>query len=213
VASGRLLPVTRPPPEGPDGDAEEALARFARLRPRLHPPPNEIPGVLPLAQFLGRSDTVAAVLLEVHAYSVGLSFHLTYRGRGSRRSLEHPPFIPTDPRMAERMGTAVATSPEVGVTLADGTAAVTLDRSSAFQQLDQLTDALVLIEGNGGGGNDQLDASYWLTPDPHAGLTVQFAWPQQRLSATALSIDAEQLAAATSAAVPLWPWDPSADVR
>lgn len=115
--------------------------------------------------------------------------------------------------MAERMGTPVATSPEVGVTLADGTAAVTLDRSSAFQRLDQLTDALVLIDGNGGGGNDQLDASHWLTPNPHAGVTLQFAWPQQRLPAIALSIDAQQLAVATAAAVTLWPWDPTADVR
>ena len=59
--------MTGPGNEHADSDAEAAHARFARLRRRLHPPPNEIPGVLPLAQFLGRSDTVVAVLLEVHA--------------------------------------------------------------------------------------------------------------------------------------------------
>lgn len=139
--------------------------------------------MLPLVHFLGRSDTVVAVLLEVHAYTVGLGFRLTYGGRG-RRSSGHPPFIPTHPRMTERLGTAVASSPEVAVLLADGTEAMTLDRSAAYLRLDELTDEVVLIKGDGGGGNDQLDASYWLTPNPHAGVTLRF-----RLVATATRAD------------------------
>jgi hypothetical protein len=69
------------------------------------------------------------------------------------------------------------------------------------------------MAGNGGGGNDHLDASFWLTPNPHAGVTLQFAWAEQQLPSTTLSIDARQLAVATAAAVSLWPWDPTADVR
>jgi hypothetical protein len=90
-------------PGAENADKEEAFARFARLRRRLHPPPNEIPGILPVAQFLGRSAAVAAVLVEVHAYTVGLDFRLTYRAR-DRQALDHPPFIPIDSQIAKRFG-------------------------------------------------------------------------------------------------------------
>jgi hypothetical protein len=194
-----------------DSGADDPYARFARIRRRHHPPPNEVPGVLPIGRFLGRSDTVVAVLLEVHAYAAGLDFRLTYRGRG-RRPTDHPPFVPTVARIAERIGKPVATAPDIAVVLADGSGAHALDASEAFQRMEESTGRSVLIGARGGGGNDQFDASYWLTPNPQTGLTLQFAWPQQQLPATTLALDDQEIVRATAAAVTLWPWDPS-DVR
>ena len=120
-----------------DGDArrEEAYARFARIRVQTSPPPNEIPGILPIGQFLGRSATVAAVLLEIHAYAAGLEFRLTYRGHAAEH---HPPFTPTDPGLAERIGLPVGTPPQVEVLLPDATQAVAIGLSDAARRLETL---------------------------------------------------------------------------
>ena len=192
-----------------DGDAgrEEAYARFARIRVQTSPPPNELPGILPIGQFLGRSATVAAVLLEIHAYAAGLEFRLTYRGRAAEH---HPPITLTDPGLAKRIGLPVGTPPQVEVLLPDATQAVAIGLSDAARRLE--TPGQVLVGPRGGGGNDQFDADYWLTPNPRCALTFRFTWPEQNLPTTTLDLDEQALHAATAAAVTLWPWDLTADV-
>ncbi|MEX5721890.1 hypothetical protein, partial [Geodermatophilus maliterrae] len=66
------------------------------------------------------------MVLEIHAYTAGLEFRLTYRGRGAER---HPPFTPTESGLAERIGLPVGTTPQVEVLLPDATQAVAIGLS------------------------------------------------------------------------------------
>ncbi len=190
-----------------DGDASDLYAEFARKRFKLEPRPNEIPGILPVRRFLGRSQSVAVALMSIHAYSTGLQFHLMARSRPGHS------LGPTHVRLAERVGLPVVASPQFDVTLADGTEAFALDLSEAFGRLDALRDRTVVIGWRAGGTHDRLDGDYWLTPNPQFGLTVRFSWPHFGLGITETQVPEEPLRATTASAVELWPWDPTADVR
>jgi hypothetical protein len=147
------------------------------------------------------------VLLEIHAYAAGLEFRLTYRGRAAEH---HPPITLTDPGLAKRIGLPVGTPPQVEVLLPDATQAVAIGLSDAARRLG--TPGQVLVGPRGGGGNDQFDADYWLTPNPRCTLTFRVTWPEQNLPTTTLDLD-EQALHAARAAITLWPWDLTADVR
>lgn len=189
------------------GDSDGAYAEFARKRLKMEPRPNEIPGVMPVRRFLGRSQSVAVALMTIHAYSTGLQFHLVARSRPGHS------LIPTHPSLAERAGVPVVPPPQFDITLANGTEAVSLDHSDAFVRLDELGHEPVVIGWRGGGTKDRFDGHYWLTPDPQSGLTVRFSWPHFDLGTTETQIPEEQLRVTAASVVELWPWDPSADVR
>ncbi len=190
-----------------DGDASDLYAEFARKRMKMEPRPNEIPGILPVRRFLGRSQSVAVALMSIHAYSSGLQFHLMARSRPGH------PLGPTHLRLAERVRLPVVASPQFDVTLADRTEAFALDLSEAFGRLDALRDRTVAIGWRAGGTHDRLDGDYWLTPNPQSGLTVRFSWSHFGLGITETQVPEEPLRATTASAVELWPWDPTADVR
>lgn len=189
------------------GDASNLYAEFPQKRLTMEPRPNEIPGILPVRRFLGRSQIVAVALMSIHAYSTGLQFHLVARSR-----LGHS-LGPTHVRLAERAGLPVVSAPQFDVTLADGTETVPLNLSEAFGRLDALGDRTVVIGWRAGGTHHRHDGDYWLTPNPPSGLTVRFAWPHFGLGVTETQIPEESLRVTTAAAVELWPWDPTADVR
>jgi hypothetical protein len=194
-------------PASGDGDAYDIYAEFARKRLRTQPRPNEVPGILPVRRFLGRSQSVAVALMSIHAYSTGLQFHLVARSRPGHS------LGPTHVRPAERAGLPVVPSPQFDVTLTDGTEAVPLSLREAFARLDALGDQIVVIGWSGGGEQDRFDGDYWLTPNPQSGLTVRFSWSHFGLGITETQIPEEPLRATTASAVELWPWDPTAAVR
>ena len=194
-------------PGSGDGDASDLYAEFAHKRLKMEPRPNEIPGILPVRRFLGRSQSVAVALMSIHAYSTGLQFYLVARSRPGHS------LGPTHVRLAERVGLPVVPSPQFDVTLANGTEAVLLNLSEAFGRLDALGDRTVVIGWRAGGTHNRLDGDYWLTPNPQSGLTVRFSWPHFGLGITETQVPEEPLRATTASAVELWPWDPTADVR
>lgn len=193
----------------PDPREDEARARIGRWRRRHRPPPNEIPGILPLTQILARSEAVAVVLLDVHAYRSGLAFHTTTRGRRGH----HPPFMPDHPLVAERMGVPLAAQPRFDVELTDGGRAIPLAHDELMHRLEEVKDTPVLSHFGGGGDDTQLDRHYWLTPHPRTAIRLLFSWPDQHLAPATTTIHADALQTATAAAQQLWPWDPVEDME
>ncbi|MPQ96758.1 hypothetical protein GB931_02240 [Modestobacter sp. I12A-02628] len=187
----------------PVGSARDP--RAVRLQVRTNPPPNEIPGVLPLAAPLGRSDSVAAVLLQVLAHRGGLLFRVTLRGRAHGVD-GHLPFLPDTTPGPELRG-SLPTTPSVQVLLPDGRTSLFLDRSSALQLIPQADDQPVLFEEPHGGSSARLDLDYWLTPNPRSALTFRFSWARQGLPETTVQLDAETVQRVTAEAQELWPWD------
>ena len=161
------------PGPGDDGDASNVYAEFARTRLTMEPP-QEIPGILPVRRFLGRSQNVAVALMSIHAYSTGLQFHLVARSRPA------PSLSPTHVRVAERVGLPVVPSPHFDVMLADGTEAVPLNINEAVGRLDALGNRTGVIGWRAGGMHDRLDRDCWLTSNPQSGLTIRFSRPALR---------------------------------
>ena len=166
-------------------------------------PDNEIPAVLPFTVILGRTPDLAVALLGLRAYSAGISFDLAVR---SRRDL------PSE--LYHSMHVSATDNLMVGVELADGRRASTLDRADDPWGPGQ-PDELRLTQGSGGGGGRTYAMSYYLTPVPPAGpVTFVCAWPAQEIPETTTVIEAAQLAPfasfadAASQAVELWPWEP-----
>ncbi len=170
---------------------------------RNWPPANEIPGLLPLREVLGRSDSVIVVLRDMHVYSNGVSINVVARGRPGH----HPSFLTMPPLIAERMGLPTPTcSPmRLQVIFEDGTEATALGTEDLRQRLDEVADQPVLRDTRGSGNPDAMDYPYWLTPAPTRAVTIKFAWPEQGLPAIELNIDQAALRRASQEAMELWP--------
>lgn len=182
--------------------AEEAAHRqLARYKVRHWPPSDQIPGVLQLQEVLGRSDSAIVVLLHIHVYTVGLNVQLIARGRPG----QHPSFISISPQMAARMGLPETDPPmHLRVVLQDGTEAVALTSEQLWKRLDDVAGTPVLRTGHGSGKPDATDYQYWLTPAPTQAVTIHFAWPEQGLRATAITIDQAALQRAGGEVIELW---------
>jgi hypothetical protein len=71
----------------------------------------------------------------------------------------------------------------------------------------------VLSSDAGGGSTNRVDSRCWLTPHPHADITIDLQWPDVGLTADPITIGADDIAAATEAAIVLWPWTPLDDME
>lgn len=114
----RLLPEVPATDRAPLVDAYIARRaraeqdRMERLWARLRPPSNEVPGLLALSTVLGRNDSIAVVLTRIDVFSSGLRLHVSTWGRPG----QHAPLLPTQPELAERMGTSLASRPQISLT-------------------------------------------------------------------------------------------------
>jgi len=192
----RMTPSNDPPNEA----GHEWLNHWQQ---RHWPPANEIPGLLPLREVLGRSDSVIVVLRDMHVYTNGVSINVVARGPPGH----HPSFITMPPLMAERRGLPTPTySPmRLQVVFEGGTEATALSTEELRQRLDEVADQPVLRDSRGSGTPDAMDYPYWLTPAPTRAVTIKFAWPEQGLPATELNIDQAALRRASQEAMELWP--------
>lgn len=188
-----------PPIEQP---GEDPIERRRRWQQRHWPPANQIPAVLPKLHILGRSESVAVVLLEVMAYKTGLNFHVITRGRPG----QHPTFMASVPEIAKRMGIqeASSTPAHLEVVYDDGTSAADLSSRDLLLRLDDVADRPVLRDSTGSGQPDSMDYQYWLTPAPTESITLKFEWPDQGLPETKLRIEAAELQRAVDQAIELW---------
>ena len=131
------------PNDSADQPGEEWIAQW---RQRHWPPENQIPGVLPLQEVLGRSDSVIVVLRDIHAFSNGLNINLLARGRPG----QHPSFLSMPPQMAKRMNLPEpkSTPPmHLQVIFEGDTEAIALSTKELQQRFDEVAAKPVLREG------------------------------------------------------------------
>jgi hypothetical protein len=171
--------------------------------PWLGPPENELGVPVPLRMQLARTDDVAVGLLDVTAFSTGLTFRMEVRLR------EHDELIdPFAMRMPHLRRGATELPDEVlrfGFELADGQRVTNIGHFPGFE--DQ-PPGPILIQRGGGGGGRSWSFGYWLWPLPPAGtLTVVLEWPSQQIALTRVELDAEPLRAAAAESEKLWPGD------
>jgi hypothetical protein len=175
-------------------------------RPWWGPPPNELGVAVPLRLVLARTDEIAVALLDIVAYTTGLSFHLTARRR--RESAD-----PRDPWFRDPLGLQARVSSgealpdsllRLGVLFADGRKATTI---GSFGVTDE-PSAPVLSQGGSSGSGREWEASLWLWPLPPAGpLTLVVEWPSEGIEETRQEIDAQPVLEAAQASERLWPDD------
>lgn len=146
-----------------------------------------IGGWVPWHLNLLRSADVLAVLADVEAFPVGVSFSLVFRIRpGINRE------IGPGPRRPVMMGFHSSDGPRFGIGLADGQKIV-LGRHVDLDD-DKEPRGPLLISSGGGGNRDEWRVKTWLWPLPPPGpMTFVMSWPKLEIPETAVSRDANEL--------------------
>jgi hypothetical protein len=195
-----------PPPPSPD----EPLQQQHR-QPGWFGPPDNVLGVgLPFRVVLARDERTVVAITGCTAYPNGAIFEIALRVRPGSLSVDeqralmhsnpfhpHAPFVPGE-RPPELF--------RIGVVLADGRKATSLDdRRAIFGQEEPPADPVLLMRG-GGGGHISWSASFWLWPLPPAGpLAFVVEWPLLGLPETRIETDGAEIAEAGASAEVLWP--------
>jgi hypothetical protein len=188
-----------PPPEPPEWHRQPGW---------LNPPENVIGVPLPWRIVLARTDRVAVVVNGATAYPQGISLRLEVI---RRTGFEFDPFEWPfgHPGMRHRGYGGGELPPEllrVGVELADGRKATTLDPHPFGLDDDSDPEGPLLTQGGGGGGGSSWRFDYWLWPLPPPGpLTFVCEWPGEGIELTRAEVDASAAIEAASRAEELWP--------
>ena len=175
----------------------------------IGPADNILGAAVPLRLVLARNDNVALAITEATAYPNGVEFNLALRvrtfSREARRALMHGgPFHghffrgddPTDGIPPELL--------RLGVQLADGRKATTLDTHQWGHEAEPAGP--VLMQRGGGGGERSWDMRFWLWPLPPPGpLTFVTEWPLGGIAETRVETDAGPILDASAQAETLWP--------
>jgi hypothetical protein len=202
-------------PRGGSAEKPPTPEQLEQWRRRMSQPEYEFPASVGLTVLLGRTDDAAVGLTHVEAFSTGFGFTLSVRVRRLRPQFAHgglhmlissPAHRGIDVPLEDRL--------LLGIEYADGRRASTLTdlpmRGSAAMTD---TDALVLVQQGGGGGENSVDQSYWVTPLPPEGpVTVVLAWPGFGMSESRTTLDGAAIRAAASRSQVLWPPQPAVEV-
>ncbi|WP_123372129.1 hypothetical protein [Cellulomonas sp. PhB150] len=173
---------------GDDGEPDPEQQRAVRVR--WSPPENEVGALVRGPVVIVATDDAAAVLGSAVHYSAGVLLSVQLSRRQEARGA--------------RYGRGMPDEPLVGVELADGRR-VAVDT----YRLDERDDGVVMTAQGGGGGGRSFAFSYWLSPAPPAGdLTVVVHAVDHGLPEGRAVLAADDLAAARSRVVELWPWVP-----
>jgi hypothetical protein len=176
------------------------------------PPDDVLPGVVPLALVLGRSDSTVVFLSGVRAFPAGVVMTLGVRVRGPLDGTDlHAEVFGNAPRGDLGPDWQVRRL-KWGWELSDGRRVTTVDppvrpeRPEQWQDPAWAPDRPVLSPRSGGGGRRSVDHDYWLWPLPPAGpLRVVCQWPRQGIATTTHDLDAGPFLEAAARARPVWP--------
>lgn len=179
-------------------ESPEELAALRRRRRRMLEPTNEAGGVATVHAPVLRSTQCALQLELVRVFSTGVQFQFRVVVRQHRRPGDGPSML--------GLGHSGDDALWVGVKLADGRKATNAGGRPPDVALAE--DALSLARTGGSGSGRSASLTYYLAPLPPPGpLSVVVAWPAFGIDEATLEITADQLAAAATRMVPLWPAD------
>jgi len=182
-------------------DGDESLV----IPPWFQQPQDELPVLLPVGEFLARTDGTAISVSHVEVYSTGTVIHATVVLRRRDESDRDWSWM-----MHGGFGRRERTGDELrwGVTLADGSAAEVGDHPSWHDR--PVGWRLGWANGTGGGGGTddryELHQGLWLWPLPPAG-PVEFTveWRERGIAESRVTLDGDAFLAAVSRVRPLWP--------
>jgi hypothetical protein len=183
---------------------EQALAPEVELRLRQEAaasewPASVIPGALPWALVLGRSEDTVVWVHHFAAYPTGLMFHLEVRlrpGTQRRHTQQHDPdaFPLDETLLGLRYGLQVST----------GETAVR--QLGNWRRGSGQTGSLNLRPMNMHGSDSVYNESQWLHPLPPTGsLSLAAVWPERDIGETVVTVDAGEAHAAAERAIEAWP--------
>jgi hypothetical protein len=188
-----------PPPPPPERHRQPAW---------LNPPDNVLGVALPWRIALARTERVAVLLNSATAYPNGIALQIDVRRRPDTLD-EDDPFFPLGhpaTRYRGRSGELPDELLRLGVELADGTKATTLQPHPFHLEPDAEPEGPLLTPGGGGGGGGTWRFDFWLWPLPPSGpLTFVCEWPSEAVELTRVEVDGATAVEAASRSELLWP--------
>jgi len=176
-----------------------------RQRQRMSVPRNEAGGVVFVEPVVFRSAKCALQLETTRVFSTGVQFQ--FRVLVRQQTARQPGQAPTAPSMLGMGRTGGDDALWVGVKLADGRKATNAGGRPPSVELPE--DAVTLSRTGGQSSGNSASLSYFLTPAPPPGpVTLILAWPAFDIEESTLVIPADELAAAATRRVTLWPEQP-----
>lgn len=218
------MPFFEPlPPPPPDPSPNQPSG----WRPPIWDRPSEaLLGVsVESAILLGKSERVAVVFDNVHAYPNGFQFSLSILGN---------PMVPRDPMARGPMliGPRGLRGPRIGFEFSNGTRAqvggsgrpsfpgpgatsqmlVSTRQDAAARNPfgvpvddDGVPVEPVLMPRGGGGNGQRFDQGFWCYPLPSPGpMTIYSEWADEGIPETAVAFDADKIVAAAARVITLW---------
>ncbi|MGI5214124.1 hypothetical protein [Plantactinospora sp. CA-290183] len=179
---------------------------------RMSPPENEFPAGVGLTALIGRTDEAAVGITQIEAYSTGFQFTLAVRLRQARpnrargglfmliSSHAHPGIeIPLEDRLL------------LGIEYSDGRRASTLKNMRMLGPAAMADGGQLVLVGQGGGGGEQsVHQTYWVSPLPPEGpVTFVLAWPAFGMPESRTVLHAAVIRAAADRTQQLWPPQPA----
>lgn len=156
-------------------------------RPWLKAPSGEIGGYVGWYIPLIRSDDTHVALAEVFAYPTGIAFTLFSRLR--------PGTFGQGPGALHEYHWG----PKVGLEMSDGQKVFESQLGAGWD--DQPSGPTLFRGGGHGGGNGRFSKELWLWPLPPAGpLVVVTAWPERNIAETSVTLNGDDLIAASQRA-------------
>lgn len=166
----------------------------------MAPPDNCIGGLLPVHYLLARTPQIAIALSGIVIYPNGFECQLVLR---TRRILNDPNFFW---HLHVESKESFDQMLKFGFEYPDGSKVTNLDRTPFLTLGDQVPDGPTMVPQGGGGGGRVWTQGLWIWPLPQGGnLTAHVGWRSQGLSESTAVIEGEQIAAAASEAIELWP--------
>lgn len=187
--------------------AETDRERWQRLERRNSVPDNEVAGPIALDAVLGRTPTLAVVLLTARVFSTGIELELMTRlrrvGEAPDSGLHHHRRGPVRPDGVDDVM-------QFAVEYSDGGRRAEARRGGWDDEDDEKAPVLRMAQFSS--SDTMQDSRYWLAPLPDVGdVTVVFSWLYRGMPETRTVISAATLARARAEVVVLWPCEPEAE--
>lgn len=198
-----------PPPEEDENDGLDELDDYSEGR--------WLAGVVPVEEFIGRSDQAAVAARKIVALPDGFEVEIAaWLRQPPRRQARFGPFhreiilAAHGPyQMRNESGAIIDEFVRFGVQFPDGGRATNLDRGPGWPDA---TEPMHGMETRGGSSSrGEAEQQFWIWPVPLAGdITLVCEWPAYGIEESRLTIDGDELRAAAARARPVWPGEPAA---